>query len=222
MYYDEKHICHNSQPDFNSGCELLSQNIYICSMERNSEIYCTNRSEWRKWLTKNHNKEKEVWLIYYKKHTGKPRVSYDDAVEEAICFGWIDSTIQRMDDERYRQRFTPRNRDSKWSAHNVRRANKMIREGKIMKEGLALFEEWKATGKAPVSRENMREEPIPPHQLIQALKKNREALDHFNQLAPSHKRNYILWINDAKKVETRNRRIDKAVVMLEKNIKSFM
>ncbi len=109
-------------------------NIYICSMGRNKEIYCSNRSEWHGWLAKNSMTETGVWLIYYKKHTGKPRVSYDDAVEEAICFGWIDSTIQRMDDERYRQKFTPRNRESKWSAHNVRRANKMIREGKMMKK----------------------------------------------------------------------------------------
>lgn len=161
-------------------------------------------------------------MIYYKKHTGKPRVSYDDAVEEAICFGWIDSTIQRMDDERYRQRYTPRNRDSKWSAHNVRRANKMIREGKMMKEGLSLFEEWKARNKDPVSRAPTQEEQVPPDDLLRALKKNKKAMDHFSKMAPSHKRNYFLWINDAKKEETRNRRIDKAVVMLEKNIKSFM
>lgn len=161
-------------------------------------------------------------MIYYKKHTGKPRVSYDDAVEEAICFGWIDSTIQRMDDERYRQRFTPRNRDSKWSAHNVRRANKMIREGKMMKEGLVLFDYWKASNKDPVSRAPTQEEQVPPDDLIEALKKNKKALDHFNHLAPSHKRNYLLWINDAKKEETRIRRISRAVQMLEKNIKSFM
>ena len=196
-------------------------NIYICFMKKD-EVYCKNRFEWRKWLAKNHRKVKWIWLIYYKKHTGKPRVSYDDAVEEAICFGWIDSSIQRIDDERYRQKFTPRNRDSKWSAHNVRRAYKMISEGKMTKAGLVLFEEWKATGKSPELRKKIRQEPNPPHQMLQALKKSPKALENFNRLAPSHKRNYILWITDAKKEETKKRRIDKAVLMLEKNIKSFM
>lgn len=191
-------------------------------MEQENQTYCQDRNEWRSWLAKNGNRKKEVWLIYYKKHTGKPRVPYNDAVEEAICFGWIDSIIQRVDEERYRQKFTPRKRDSDWSAHNVRRANKMIREGKMTEEGLARFEEWKARNKKPVSRDPTQGEQIPPDDLVHALKKNRKALDHFNKMAPSHKRNYILWINDAKKEETRLRRIDKALQMLEKNIKSFM
>jgi uncharacterized protein YdeI (YjbR/CyaY-like superfamily) len=191
-------------------------------MEQSKEVYCSNRSEWRNWLAKNSKKEKEVWLIYYKRHTEKPRVPYNDAVEEAICFGWIDSTIQRVDVERYRQKFTPRNRNSNWSAHNVRRANKMIREGKMTKEGLVLFEEWQASNKKPISREPTQGKPVPPDDLIRAMKENRKALDNYNKMAPSHKRNYILWITDAKKEETRLRRIDKAVMMLEKNIKSFM
>ncbi len=198
------------------------KNIYICSMEKKNQIYCKDRDEWRNWLAKNHKKEPGIWLVYYKKHTGKPRVSYNDAVEEAICFGWIDSTIQRMDEERYRQKFTPRNRRSKWSAHNVKRANRMISEGKITEAGLVLFKAWKATGNPSESGDKLEKEPAPPGQLLQALKKNRIALENFNHLAPSHKRNYILWITDAKKEETKKRRIDKAVIMLEKNIKSFM
>ena len=191
-------------------------------MEQENQTYCKDRTEWRNWLARNSRREKEIWLIYYKKHAGKPRVPYNDAVEEAICFGWIDSIIQRVDEERYRQKFTPRNRNSDWSAHNVQRANKMIREGKMTEDGLTLFEEWQARNKKLVSRESTKGGQIPPDDLIRALKKNKKALGHFSKLAPSYQRNYILWINDAKKEETRMRRIDKAIQMLEKNIKSFM
>lgn len=191
-------------------------------MGKRNEIYCKDRTEWREWLRKNGGKEKEIWLIYYKKHTGNPRVPYNDAVEEAICFGWIDSTVQRMDDKRYRQKFTPRNRGSNWSEHNIRRASQMMKEGKMMKSGATLFEEWKTSDKLPVSGGTTQGEPIPPDDLLRALKKNKRALDNFNQFAPSYKRNFIRWIVDAKKEETRTRRIYKAVQMLEKNVKSFM
>ncbi|MGB2982026.1 MAG: hypothetical protein WBC77_12350, partial [Candidatus Zixiibacteriota bacterium] len=99
-------------------------------------LYVTNRDDWRAWLRKNHSSQKEVWLIYYKKHTGKPRIPYDDAVEEALCYGWIDSTIKRIDEEKYAQKFTPRSEKSNWSELNKRRAKKMIREGRMTQAGL--------------------------------------------------------------------------------------
>lgn len=191
-------------------------------MDKINKVYCSNRSDWRIWLKENADKLKEVWLIYYKKHTGKPRVSYDDAVEEAICFGWIDSTIKRIDDECYMQKFTPRNKGSNWSAHNVTRANKMIDKGKMTESGLILFNHWKSSNKEAISREPTQGKQIPPDDLIEALTKNELALSNFNNLAPSYKRNYILWITDAKKEDTRIRRIEKAVKLLEKNTKSFM
>lgn len=86
-----------------------------------NQLYLPTRSEWRQWLSKNHAGVKVIWLVYYKKHTGKPSIPYDDAVEEALCFGWIDSTIKRIDDERYMQKFTPRNLKSEWSDLNIRR-----------------------------------------------------------------------------------------------------
>ena len=191
-------------------------------MDGKNKIYCSNRSNWRKWLTENADKQKEVWLIYFKKHTGKPRVSYDDAVEEAICFGWIDSIVKRLDNERFMQRFTPRNMGSNWSEHNVIRANKMLNEGKMTEKGLSLFNHWKSSNTEPLSRGSTQEKQIPPDDLLEALMMNDLALSNFNNLAPSYKRNYILWINDAKKEDTRSRRIEKVVKMLEKNTKSFM
>src|SRR5207247_11176130 len=92
-------------------------------------LYVTNPDEWRSWLTKHYQSETEVWLIYYKKHSGRPRIPYDDAVEEALCFGWIDSIGKRMDDEKFAQKFTPRRDRTKWSELNKRRVRKLIREG---------------------------------------------------------------------------------------------
>jgi hypothetical protein len=98
-------------------------------MEIRKTLYVTSREEWRAWLAKHYQSETEVWLIYYKKHSGQPRISYDHAVEEALCFGWIDSIVKRIDDEKFAQKFTPRRDGAKWSALNKRRLRKLIREG---------------------------------------------------------------------------------------------
>ena len=87
-------------------------------MEQLPEIYLSNREDWRDWLAENHAVSPGVWLVYYKKHTGIERIAYDDAVEEALCFGWIDSTVRRLDDRRFCQKFVPRRKRSGWSAHN--------------------------------------------------------------------------------------------------------
>src|SRR5882762_9558352 len=106
-------------------------------MEIRKTLYVTSREEWRAWLTKHYQSETEVWLIYYKKHTGQPRISYDHAVEEALCFGWVDSIVKRIDDEKFAQKFTPRRDWTKWSALNKRRLRKLIREGRMTEGGLA-------------------------------------------------------------------------------------
>jgi uncharacterized protein YdeI (YjbR/CyaY-like superfamily) len=100
-------------------------------------LHVTKRRDWRAWLKSHHETEKEIWLIFHKKHTGKGRLAYDDAVEEAICFGWIDSIIKRRDEQTYVQKFTPRNLNSRWSSLNVERAKKMIAAGLMTAAGLA-------------------------------------------------------------------------------------
>ena len=102
-------------------------------------LYVSNRDEWRSWLEKNCNKESVIWLIFYKKHSGKRSVAYSDAIEEALCFGWIDSIIKRFDDEKYIQKFTPRKEKSRWSVLNVRRVREMIKQGRMTDKGLALY-----------------------------------------------------------------------------------
>jgi uncharacterized protein YdeI (YjbR/CyaY-like superfamily) len=93
------------------------------------ELYVSNRDAWRAWLEENHDVKREVWLIYYRKHTGKPSIAYDYSVEEALCFGWVDSIIKKLDDEKFARKFTPRKSRSRWSEANRKRVEKMIRGG---------------------------------------------------------------------------------------------
>ncbi len=93
-------------------------------MKPSEQLYIRNRQEWREWLEKNHSITKKVWLVYYKTHTGKPSIPYDDSVEEAICFGWIDGIIKKLDDEKFARKFMPRRKNSHWSESNKKRAKK--------------------------------------------------------------------------------------------------
>src|ERR1700694_4647030 len=102
-------------------------------------VYAKDRREWRSWLAKNHAKCDEIWLVYYKKDSGKPRVAYQDAVEEALCFGWIDGKLNRLDQDRFAQRFTPRRPDSRWSAINIERARRLIEENRMTAAGMVVF-----------------------------------------------------------------------------------
>jgi uncharacterized protein YdeI (YjbR/CyaY-like superfamily) len=185
-------------------------------------LYVTDRDDWRAWLKRNHSSQKEVWLIYYKKHTGKPRIPYDDAVEEALCYGWIDSTIKRIDEEKYAQKFTPRSETSNWSELNKRRAKKMIREGRMTQAGLVKFKQaGKQKDREIKERPSSRRLVIPPD-LKKALSANKKALQTFNDFAPSYRRLYVAWITDAKRKETREKRIKQTVKWSAKNRKPGM
>src|SRR5262245_5210079 len=178
-------------------------------MEIRKTLYVTSREEWRAWLTEHYQSETEVWLIYYKKHTGRPRITYDDAVEEALCFGWIDSIGKRMDDEKFAQKFTPRRDGAKWSALNKLRVRKLIREGRMTEAGLAKID-LVLLGEEAQAKQGKGDVDIPLF-VKQGLMANVKAWENFQNLAPSHRRNYIRWIMDAKKKETRERRLREAV-----------
>jgi uncharacterized protein YdeI (YjbR/CyaY-like superfamily) len=188
-------------------------------------LYVPDRNSWRDWLHKHGSTEKEIWLIYYKKHTKKPSIPYGDAVEEALCFGWIDSLVRRIDDERYMQKYTPRKPRSTWSVHNVRRVEKMMAEGKMTEKGLWLYEFAREKGLLPETEEKTpgRDSfPEAPPEFMDALKANPRAEDFYNSLAPSYKLQYAGWIAAAKREETRRRRIDEAVQLLESGQKLGM
>ena len=185
------------------------------------KLYISNRKEWRKWLRENNSNVKEVWLIYYKKHTNKPRIPYDDAVEEALCFGWIDSTVKRIDDEKYCQKFTPRNLKSIWSEHNKKRVSKMITKGKMTKHGMEKVKAAKKKGEWYKTVEAVQEFNM-PLELTRLLSTNKNAGEFFNELSPSHKKQYIGWIASAKKVETKEKRAGEALKLLKNKQKLGM
>jgi len=153
------------------------------------EVYVKSREEWRKWLEENHSIEQGIWLIYYKKISGKPRVSYNDAVEEALCFGWIDGKIKRVNDDYYMQWFTPRRKGSRWSRLNISRVQRLVSDGLMKPEGLSAYQ---------------------------------EALKNFMNSPPGSRKLYLLWLNDAKREETRKGRITKIVERSAKNIRAGM
>jgi uncharacterized protein YdeI (YjbR/CyaY-like superfamily) len=180
-------------------------------------LHPTTRAAWRAWLAENHARETEVWLVYSKRHTGQPRVEYDDAVEEALCFGWIDSIVRSLDDDRYAQKFTPRKAKSKWSEPNRKRFAKMVAEGKMTAAGLARPPSPEEAPKVPA-----RDWDTVPLYIEEALREHGAAWEHFSRLAPSHRREYVGWIDSAKKEETRRRRLAEAVSRLERGEKLGM
>ncbi len=167
-----------------------------------------SRQEWRKWLRKHCGSKSEIWLVFHKRHTGVTSIKYDDAVEEALCFGWIDSIIKRLDDARYARKFTPRKTDSKWSTVNRRRYASLESRGLLAPPGLR---------RPPTSRSGdapkLSVSTIPSY-ITKTLKVNPRAWQFFEQLAPSYRRAYVGWIHSAKRAETREKRLREAVSLL--------
>lgn len=190
-------------------------------MKKEKSIYFKNRGEWRKWLSKNHDKEKEVWLLLYKKHVGKEGVSYREGVEEALCFGWIDGKMKRIDDEKHMQRFSPRSSKSPWSKVNKDLAIRLGKEKQMTPAGMAAIEVAKKNGNWQKAYTNLNVEKM-PLELETALKKNNTALENFRKFANSYKNLYIGWVQSAKRPETKEKRIKEVVTRSEKNIKPFM
>ncbi len=182
------------------------------------EYYFKNREEWRKWLSRNHSTENGLWIIYYKKATGKPNIPYEDVVEEALCFGWIDSTIKRVDEEKYIRKFTPRKDKSIWSALNKKRTEKIIRESRMTEAGLAKIKIAKENGQWDKADRPDLDLTISP-EFAEMLKNNPQAKENFEKLAPSYRKQYIGWINAAKQPETRQKRIQESISLLEKGEK---
>lgn len=182
------------------------------------QLYLTDRDQWRKWLSVHHKSEPGIWLLFFKKGTGEPTISYEDAVEEALCFGWIDSIIKKIDEEKYVRKFTPRKDGSYWSALNRKRAAKMIKQGKMTKTGLAMIETAKKTGLWNQDGRPQIKLDVPP-ELAKALALNKKAKENFDELASSYRRHYIGWIAAAKRPETKKKRATEAISLLEKGMK---
>ncbi|NYZ60575.1 YdeI/OmpD-associated family protein [Candidatus Micrarchaeota archaeon] len=160
-------------------------------MELGKTLYVHERKAWRSWLSRNRKKEKEIWLIYYKKSSGKPRIPYNDAVEEALCFGWIDSTVKKIDDERFAQRFTPRGPRSGLSQANRERIREMISEGKMTKAGLAAVSHAFDAGKSEMF--------AIPKSILAAIRKDRNAWKNFAKLPEKYKRVRLAYLESRKR-----------------------
>jgi uncharacterized protein YdeI (YjbR/CyaY-like superfamily) len=165
-------------------------------------LYVKDRGEWRAWLEKNCVSCAEIFLIYYKKASGKPRIPYDDAVEEALCFGWIDGKTVKIDEECYGQRFTPRRPTSRWSPINLKRARKLIKEGKMMPAGMAVFDPSRKTEAQP--REFSAD-------IEERFRKAPGAWKNFQHFPPYYRRMTAGWVGSAKKEETRLSRLEKLI-----------
>ncbi len=182
------------------------------------KLYFKNSQEWRNWLQRNHDKESEVWLVYFKKETGEPCIDYESSVEEALCYGWIDSLIKNLDETKYARKFNPRKDGSTWSELNKRRVQRLIKAKRMTEIGLAKIETAKRNGmwdrgdRPSISFEM-------PEEFEQALQQNRKGREFFEQLAPSYQRQYIAWIAVAKRPETRQKRINEAIGLLAKGEK---
>jgi uncharacterized protein YdeI (YjbR/CyaY-like superfamily) len=176
---------------------------------------------WRSWLEKNHDRAAEIWLAYYKKGSGKRSVTYEEALREALCFGWIDSTIRTIDAERYAQRYTPRNEKSIWSAANKKRVAALIASGRLAAPGLAKIAAAKKNGswRRLDDIERIGRSGEPPRDFLDALGRRSDLEDHWNRFPASQKKMLAWWIESAKRPETRARRISAGLALIEKGLR---
>jgi len=169
-------------------------------------LYVTNGREWRDWLKRHYKSEKEVWLVYYKKHTGEPRIPYNDAVEEALCFGWIDSTVKRVDEDRYAQRFSLRNPKSPYSQANKERLRWLVKQGKVVDGVLATLGSL------------VEDQFETPPDILKAIKANKEAWKNFQSFSQPYIRIRIAFIDAARnRPQEFTKRLGYFIEMAEKN-----
>ena len=156
-------------------------------MEITKTLYVTDPKEWREWLEKHYKTESEIWLVYYKKHTGKPRIEYNDAVEQALCFGWIDSTMKKLDEERSAQRFSPRKPKSGYSQPNIERLRHLVAQGKVIDEVLESLGDV------------LEREFIFPPDILEAIQADKQAWENYQIFSDVYKRIRIAFIEGARK-----------------------
>jgi len=178
--------------------------------ELNNAILFNTRSEWRYWLEKNHKQANEIWLIHYKKSSSKKNLNHFEAVEEAICFGWIDSKLKKIDEERFILRYSPRKAKSVWSKINKETAEKMICLDKMTDSGLEKIKQAKKHGYWNKAYTNLIKEKL-PNDLKDELLKDKEVWYNFQNFANSYRNTYIGWVKNAKTKTTRKRRISEVV-----------
>ena len=167
--------------------------------------------DWRGWLSEHHASETEVWLVFHKQHTGVASIDYKDSLDEALCFGWIDSLVKRIDDRRFARKFTPRREDSRWSDVNRKRYAELKAAGRIKPPGLERPPTARTYAALPPRRELPKKLPA---YIDAALKKRPAALRYYESLTPAKRRPYVAWIESAKREETKLRRLKEVIRLL--------
>lgn len=180
-----------------------------------------NAREWRRWLEKNHNRSAGEWVYMYKKAASRSGLRYPDALDEALCFGWIDGQIKAVDEDRFRQRWTPRRKGSVWSQVNKDKVKRLAAAGRIVEPGLAAVREAKRAGTWQAAYTNRREDTM-PDDLAKALRTDPDARRNFDRFASTYRNMYVGWVADAKRPETRQRRIAAVVKRARENRKPGM
>ncbi len=187
-------------------------------MEKEIEkFYPKSRQEWREWLQDNHDKKQSVWLIYYKKKSNIPTVIYSEAVDEALCFGWIDSKSKPIDEHKFMQFFSRRKPNSVWSRVNKEKIERLTNEGLMTEAGYEIIEIAKQNGSWTILDE--AEALVIPDDLDKEFQKRKNAKEYFLSLSRSDKRNILQWLVLAKRQETREKRIAEIVELADKNQK---
>ncbi|PIO08444.1 hypothetical protein COU59_01505 [Candidatus Pacearchaeota archaeon CG10_big_fil_rev_8_21_14_0_10_34_12] len=167
-----------------------------------------SKEDFRKWLKKNHLKETHVLVVLHKKHTGKNKTSAAELMKEAICFGWIDATVKRLDEDRWGINYRKRTKNSTWSYNTLRYAKELAEKGLMSREGMKWYEEGKK--KLPHDH-GIPKNPEVPEEMEKIFVKNKKAKENFENLAPSTRRTYLRWIFRAKLPETKSKRINEVV-----------
>ncbi len=167
-------------------------------------ITALKKEDFRKWLQENYKKEDKIAVVLYKRHTGKPAPTHRELINEAICFGWIDTTIKRIDEDTFMRRFSKRTKNSSWSDNTLRYAKDLIKEGRMTEEGLKFY---KLGLKKPTHDSGIPKNPTMPSELKQALLKNKKAKENFEKFPPSTKKMLYRWLLSGKLPATREKRV---------------
>lgn len=193
----------------------MSAEIGIHPKDGKPLLLVVRQDEWRAWLEENHDESSGVWLVSWKKATGRPFVPFTDVVDEALCFGWVDSKINKLDEERAMRLFTPRNPKSPWSRINKEKVARLAAQGRMAAAGMKLVEGAKADGSWNIYDEI--EDLVVPPDLASALEENASAGDYFGNFPDSSKKNILWWVKSARRPQTRAMRIAKTVALAAEN-----
>jgi uncharacterized protein YdeI (YjbR/CyaY-like superfamily) len=188
----------------------MPNSVRIADMNQDEALHLKDRTEWRKWLEQNSDRAQEVWLVHYKRHSDQISISHDEAVEEALCFGWIDGKLKSIDKEKYILRYSPRKANSVWSKINKDKAEILIAQGRMTHSGLAKIEDAKKSGIWDTAYTNKLKDKIPTD-LEKALKMDPKAFTNFQKFANTYRNMYIGWVVGAKTGQTRRKRIIEVV-----------